>query len=225
MSFGAGAGATATQFTKVAKLSIRAAEMLNQPFTVLNTKLGKTRTGNGKVMEVAGIIGLELFERFAVKIDYASGILVLQPLATFRYSGSGAQVSISFTSDMPLVEARVDGHDGSFGIDTGNNVDLIIFHWWAVANGLIQQFHPDTSVAGSSVGGDISFVPGSVRLVHLGNQEVGPLAALLAGEHAGSLSSRSEAGNIGNKVLAHFTIIFDYRHEAMIVERAATASN
>jgi hypothetical protein len=53
----------------------------------------------------------------------------------------------------------------------------------------------------------------------IGGQEVGAIRIMLASDNAGSLSARSEAGNIGDSILSHFTVTFDYRAEIMCLQR------
>jgi hypothetical protein len=46
---------------------------------------------------------------------------------------------------------------------------------------------------------------------------------LLAGDNMGGLSSRAEAGNIGESVLSRYRVTFDYRHERMWLDPRAAA--
>src|SRR6185503_18977674 len=77
-SLGAGEGSTPTRFTKVASVVLGAAEMTDQPFVVLQLDLGRAMDFAGRPTAISGIIGLELFERFTVTLDYAAGRLELR---------------------------------------------------------------------------------------------------------------------------------------------------
>jgi hypothetical protein len=215
---GAGAGSSETEYTKVEAVSLGDAELVDQPFVVLHLDLGDSMI-QGKRMPVAGIIGAELFERFAVTIDYNADFLMLEPLDHFHYSGSGMTVPIRFTNDMPLVPAVLDGHAGIFGVDTGNNTNLIVFRCWAEANGLAARYETGKAMdSGTSVGGAVGFHMAHAQSFAMGGAHWGSIDILLAGDNAGSLSSRSEAGNLGGSVLSHFRVTFDYRREEMILE-------
>jgi hypothetical protein len=215
-SQGAGSGSTPTRFTKVGRLSIGAAELVDSPFVVLDIDLGHVVGTGGKPVPIAGLIGLEVFERFVVTLDVGSGRVALRPFGTGQGDPS---VPIRFTRDVPLVQAALAGHMGWFAVDTGNNLDLIVAPGWAKANGLTARSGKGGS-SGSSVGGTVD-----LRRLPDVNFDIGPshlrqVKALLAGENTGSLSSRSEAGNFGESILRGFTVTFDYRRETMTLRPA-----
>jgi hypothetical protein len=103
-SAGAGSGSMPTEFSKVESVAIGAATITRQPFTVLHVDLGMTQAPGGKRQRIAGILGLELFERFIVRIDYRDGTVILRPPGPLRYETASA-IPLTFTSDMPLVQA------------------------------------------------------------------------------------------------------------------------
>ena len=76
---GAGAGATRTAFTRVKIVSLGEAEMFDQPFVVLYEDLGSALDAHGHKVPIAGILGLELFERFTITLDFMKGDLELRP--------------------------------------------------------------------------------------------------------------------------------------------------
>jgi len=216
-STGAGAGSTATEFTKVKTVAIGSALLSAQPFTVLHLDLGMTHDGQ-RQLPIAGILGLELFERLAITMDFKGRRVILQPLSQFTYTGAGIRVPIRFTGDMPLVAATLDGHAGWFGVDTGNNTDLIVSHKWAESNGLAAAYSNGQKMEASSVGGNLDFVKARAKDFRIGARDLGGTNILLSSEDAGHLSARSEAGNFGNSILSHFNVTFDYRSETMYLE-------
>jgi hypothetical protein len=119
---------------------------------------------------------------------------------------------------MPLVAATLGGHAGWFGVDTGNNTDLIVFHKWAESNGLAAAYSNGQKMEGGSVGGNLDFVKAKAKDFRIGTRELGSTNILLSSENAGSLSARSEAGNFGNSILSRFKVTFDYRSETMYLE-------
>jgi len=215
-STGAGAGSTPTEFTRVNSVAIGAATIASQPFTILHIDLGAARDPAGKSQPIAGILGLELFERFVVTVDYQHGILLLRlPAGTPAKARSG--IPMRFTSDMPVVEASLDGNAGWFNVDTGNNTDLIVFRTWAASNPM-ASLSKGPQMHGSSVGGAIDMRRGQARTFEIGDQKLTDLTVLLAADMEGSLSAKWEAGNIGNSVLRHFKVTFDYRSELIYLE-------
>jgi hypothetical protein len=215
-SSGAGAGQTPTQFTKVASLTLGEAEMTDQPFVVLQLDLGQAMGADGKPTPISGIIGLELFERFTVTLDYARGRLALRRPQSDAIAGGAP---IRFTSDMPLAEASVDGRGGWFGLDTGNNAGVILYKAWVEARGLPAWFEVTVDAPGTGVGGAVTFRRGRAGGLTLAGATLPALPVLLADDHMGALSSRAEAGNIGESVLSHYVVTFDYAHERVRLDR------
>jgi len=213
-SNGAGPGSTPTEFTKVRTLAIGNAEMRDQPFVVLHLDLGEATAG-GRRAPVAGILGLEVFERFAVTLDPARERVELSRLDSAE-THAGIAVPLRFTNDTPLVPALLDGHAGSFAVDTGNNGDLIVYRRWAAANGMAGSAGPEA--AGESVGGRFAMRAGPARTFQWGGLFLGGVPTMVAGENSGSLSSRSEAGNVGESIVSRFRATFDYRRETMFLE-------
>jgi hypothetical protein len=195
--------------------------MSDQPFVVLQLDLGQAADAQGRPAPISGIIGLELFERFTVSLDYAGGRLALSAPAP-QAEASGAP--IRFTSDMPLAQASVDGRAGWFGLDTGNNTDVILYRAWVAAKGLPAWFEVSADVAGAGVGGPVAFRRGRAGALSLAGAEVKGVPVLLPAENMGGLSSTSEAGNIGESVLSHYRVTFDYAHERVRLDLPATAA-
>jgi predicted aspartyl protease len=216
-STGAGAGTTPTEFTTVSSLSMGGTTVIRQPFTILHIDLG-TAEEKGKRVPIAGILGLEIFERFAVTMDYKAEKVTLRPADRYLHQGRGVAVPLVFTSDMPLCEAKIDGHSGVFGIDTGNNTDVIIFHAWAVANGIGQGSSND-EMNGSSVGGELKLGKGRIQRFTIGGFELGATDALFSSDTSGSLSARSEGGNLGNSILSRFVVTFNFRSGTMYLDQ------
>jgi hypothetical protein len=218
-SLGAGQGSAPTQYTKVATLDLGEARMSDQPFIVLQLDLGQAADGQGRTAPISGIIGLELFERFTATLDYAAGRLTLS-MPSPKTEAPG--VPIRFTSDMPLIQASVDGRAGWFGLDTGNDTDVILYRAWVAAVGLPAWFEVSADVAGAGVGGPIAFRRGRAGALSLAGVEVKGVPVLLPAENMGGLSSTSEAGNIGESVLSHYVVTFDYAHERVRLDLSGT---
>jgi hypothetical protein len=218
VSFGAGSGSTPTAFTSVDKITIGNAAMLAQPFTVLDLDLGMTHDANGRLVPIAGILGLEFFERFTVSLNFARGVAALALQSGAPKPGENA-LPLAFTSDVPLVNALLDGRAGSFSVDTGNNVGLIVYQRWLGERELPGIHFLSGAMGGSSVGGAVMFRHARADSLLLGATRIDSVRAFIADAHAGSMSSRSEAGNIGVTVLSHFFVTFDYRGGTMTIRR------
>ena len=217
VSYGAGSGSTPTRLTDVAEVRMGGARMMRQPFTVLDLDLGSVERG-GRTVPVAGILGLEVFERFAVTIDLGARTVVLDASRHPMRRGPRT-VPIAFTSDQPLVRASLDGNPGTFAIDTGNNVGLIVFARWLRDHARTASLRGGAAFGGTTVGGSAGMRRAVANRFALGDRAIANVPLGIADMHAGSLSSPSEAGNIGLAVLARFRrVTFDYRSGTVAFE-------
>jgi hypothetical protein len=130
-----------------------------------------------------------------------------------------ASMPISFTRDMPLIEATLAGHQGTFAFDTGNNTGLIVSPGWAKQTGVSALFAGRPAAGGQSVGGSLSLRSGVKLPLSVGSLSIGPIDSTLSGENMGSLSSRSEAGNIGLAPFAGFDVVIDYPHGLIMLRK------
>lgn len=149
---------------------------------------------------IAGSLGPEMLDRFAVRIDYAARTLTLTPLDEFRYRGNG--VAVPFTlqddDDIPLLPARIDGHAGSVQYDVRAPSALIVFGPFQERTGLTMR---------------------DVARLEIGGVVLPAVAARFSSARAGKFASRTEAGLAGYRVVSQFTATLDYRSHTAFIER------
>lgn len=219
-SYGAGGGSTATSYTQVDKLQVGDAEIDRQSFLVL--PLPNVMTDLGNQPPIAGILGLELFERFAVTLDFDKKEMTLQTFTTYTSMTDAHAIHIRFTDDMPLVETTLDGQRGIFGVDTGNSGPLMLFPQWAARHGLTAYYLAGVPTTNGGQGGQFTTHSAFIRSLRIAGldvpaDEVGELTP----EHAGATSNPSEAGNLGLPVWKHFLVAFNYRRGEMYLKPRA----
>ncbi len=206
---GAGEAVRDFQFATVNRLDIGGMTMRSVPFGIVPLDFDTVERGNKAPF--AGILGLELFERFAVRIDYPRQEVTLQPLATYRHHGSGASVPIVFEEDMPLFAASINRQSGDVALDTGFPEPLTVQGKWATRHGLKEQLRGLELRGFGGVGG--SFTLWASRAdIQFANFAFPGVVSYYAEDKNGSLSSRSSAGILGNSVLSNFTLDLDYAH-------------
>ncbi len=215
-SGGAGEDTVPQQYAHVDTLQIGGVTIRNQPFFVI--PLGNHFADRGTKPPLAGILGLELFERMAIAIDYVGGTMTFQPLAQYRHEGPGTAVPIRFYDDIPLVEATLEGHPGIFAIDTGNGGSLVVQHVWADKVGLGDTMKSGLAMVSFGAGGESRNFASRTNALTLGGTTLHGVVGRYASDRKGSFASTVEAGNIGNEVLPYFTVAFDYGHETMWLE-------
>jgi hypothetical protein len=219
VSGGAGAGTIALQYTRVANVRIGNAELLDQPFLIIPYPYAFYE--RGRKVPLAGIIGLEWFERYATRIDYAGKRLTLTPLASYRYRGRGAHVPIRFQEDMPLADAAADGSAGDFGVDTGNAGILILYGDFLLRTGLLTKYGHGAIVHGAGTGGSNSGELQTLARFEIGGHDIPKLPADFTQMKTGSFSSWTEAGDLGLSVLSRFIPTFDYANQTLYLEPLA----
>ena len=223
VSTGSGPGSMSTAYTRVAHLGLGGADVRDLTFLVMPYPHEFYERGEGRE-PIAGILGLELFERFAITFDYGKGQLVLQPYdqgaapATER----GDRVPLMFTDDMPLVDASLDGRRGVFGIDTGNSGLTLLFPQWAARNGIAARYEQGAPAPTGGVGGLFTAHFAHAKGMQIGRQRLDNVVAMLTRADAGATGNPTEAGNIGQDVLSRFNVHFDYRRGEMVLQPRAT---
>jgi hypothetical protein len=219
VSGGAGSGTIALQYTRVASVRIGNAELLDQPFLVIPYPYAFYE--RGRKVPLAGILGLEWFERYATRIDYAGKRLTLTPLASFRYRGRGVAVPIRFQEDMPLARAAADGSRGDFGVDTGNAGVLILYGDFLRRTGLLAKYTAGYTVRSEGTGGSSTGRLETLARFEIGGHEVPGLLTDFTQMKTGSFASWTEAGDAGLSVLSRFTPTFDYANQRLYLEPLA----
>ncbi len=217
VSGGSGSGTMSTSYTKVHDTALGQAHVRDLTYTVLPYPFGFYERGDGA--PIAGILGLEMFERFAITFDYDHDALRLAPYDQGEAPEAlqGDAVTLRFTDDMPLVTAQQDGHAGTFGIDTGNAGYVLTFPQWAGRYGIAARYAAGLPIPTGGVGGlFIAHVAHAQQLV-LGQQRLDNVVAMLTREDAGATGNPSEAGNIGQDILSRFNVHFDYRRQQMVL--------
>jgi hypothetical protein len=209
---GTGAGTLLTQDTRVGELRIGDAVMRDQHFLVL--PLGYSNVEQGAKPPVAGLLGLEVIERFIVRIDYRAGRMTLLPRSAEPTCASGWH-DIRFSEDMPTIEGTIDGRPAPFTIDTGNNGGLMLYRAWTDREGVTAHYNRGLQALSYGAGGAShewvmranSFAIGTPGP---GNPAIPQPIVRITSDTGGVAASRSEAGNLGTWLLANYTVTLDY---------------
>jgi hypothetical protein len=210
ISGGAGEGTISLRFARVTSLRLGDAELTDIPMLVIPYGKDFSDRGAGKP-PLAGILGLEVFERYAVTLDYTRSVLRLQTFGSWVPRASDTAVPVVFQSDMPMAYARADGVRGLFGIDTGNSGRVVLFGDFLRHHGFAARYPNGIAQQGSGTGGVVHTSAIRLRAFSFGGLTMHEFVTGLADQRKGAFSSRTEAGNIGYDVLSHFTVTTDYR--------------
>jgi hypothetical protein len=213
---GAGPNVEYSGLVRTREIRIGNAIIRNQIANVLAiSRIGNDR---GTRAPRAGILGLELFERFAVQLDRIAKTLTLTPLEQFQGVTSARAIPIRFTDDSPEAVGTFNGVSGDFMLDTGNAAAAIIYGYWAQEHGLSATLSQGVQWSGVGVGGEFPV------LLSRGDFTLGPLSLPRQvvsytgiGKH-GDSSTRLLAGIIGESSLYRFNMTYDYRHQVVWID-------
>ena len=213
---GGGPGIDHSGLVRTREIRIGSAVIRNQIANVLATsKIGNDR---GARPPRAGILGLELFERFAVQLDRAAKTLTLTPLEKFQGVTSDRAIPIRFTDDSPEAVGTFNGISGDFMLDTGDAAPATIYGYWAEEHGLSATLSQGVQWTGVGVGGEFPV------LLSRGDFTLGPLSLphevvryTGVGEH-GDSSTHLLAGIIGESSLYRFNMTYDYGHQVVWID-------
>jgi hypothetical protein len=205
---GAGTAVTKSGFARVRSLRIGAAEVVDQPVRVRALSAGANDRGPRPPR--AGILGLELFERFTVGIDQRTRTVSLRLPKTRGPRTKGAPLRLVFAEDAPLVAGGYGGRRGDFMLDTGNAGATIIEDFWAQAQGVAAQLKRGTSLSG---------VTYSRASVGIGPFDLpGETVSYYGPAERGSEYSRAVAGVYGEPLLSRFNATYDYARKTVWLE-------
>jgi PDZ domain/Aspartyl protease len=214
VSGGAGEGTIEQGYARVRSLRIAEAEITDFPMFVIPYPTSFSDRGPAKP-PLAGILGLEIFERYVVTIDYANRTLRLQTPSRFRPFPDERGVPIVFQDDMPLAYASADGVRGLFGVDTGNSGRVFLFGDFLRHHGFFERYGDGAASQSMGTGGAVNSTAYRLDAFSFGGLTMHNFVTSFVVQQKGSFSSRTEAGNFGHDVLAQFTVTFDYANRRM----------
>jgi len=219
-SGGAGESRVEQGYARVASIGAGGAVLKNQTIAVLETSPPDVV---GEL--ISGILGLEYFERFVTRIDYAANTVTFEAPDHFSAAerrAAGTPVPFKLYEHMPQVAGRFDDEPALFDIDTGSGQTVTMTRPFVERTGLRARYlDAVTMVDGFGTGGASRSTIIRAAKLALGSEVVLRPAASLSTAQYGAFSDPAYGGNLGNGALRHFTVTFDYPHQTMYLARVA----
>jgi hypothetical protein len=222
------------RIAKVGRITLGSAVIEDQKVFV--AELPNALLDRGSRRCAAGLIGSELLRKYALRIDYRNGQLTLVPAGQFQPPADGFALPLRFgVSKDGLfqadVEAKLEQTAGQFVVDTGSGGQILLAPGFEQDHGLIDRYAKVISVmTPGGIGGRQRMRMGLGASFAIG---VASFSAPLVGRIDGTAStqyyvpgrysgdfrevrrpmalSETQAGIIGNGVLAHFIVTLDYK--------------
>jgi len=172
---------------------------------------------------VDGIIGIELFRKFVVVIDYPTHTLQWIEPNGFVYAGSGEPLPVSYNRRLPIVAGSVTPFGGQpipvkLMVDSGGSAFHADFSkTFGKTSGLISTLREARDSKVTIFRGDTASKTGKVQALRIGNVSVSePEVQVLDYQ---TTDSTVMDGTLGSEFLKQFKVIFDLPHDRIIFER------
>ena len=183
------------------------------PFQELESHEGRT---------IDGVLGVALFRRFVVVIDYAAKTLELYDPQGFSYHGAGAVVPLHIGS-AAIFKATVDldGHgplDCKLAVDSGTYSALRLYRPLVRKHHLLPANTQVVESFGFGLGGEFPEKLGRIGALKVGSIMLNEPTVSFSDARRGATSAAAYDGTIGGEILKRFKAIFDYPRQQMILE-------
>jgi aspartyl protease len=207
----------ARDFTDAVRLTLKGIALEQQPVMVMpfDTYYQRGRS-------IDGLLGYDLFERYAVRIDFSAKALTLWPASDFRPPQAAVDVPITFAGRLPVVAARLHVTtertlDARLMIDTGASQAVLLRYPFATRHQLIDPAAARTT-APSLADGTRTLIDVPVEQVSVGSLSFDRPGVRAFAEPVGSAAGTDTDGVIGNTLLSRFTVYVDYARKRLLFE-------
>jgi hypothetical protein len=177
--------------------------------TVAVLDLSEIADKMGRSFEV--ILGVELFTRAVVTIDYPARRLAVDPPHRYRAPPQASSVRMLSRDGIPAIACRFEDLPETLcDIDTGSNSTVDVVAHYVAAYDMLDGREAVSRIATGGVGGMIETPISTLRDFTFAGVSVGASPANFMAEAVGSLDTDEIAGNIGAAILRPFVLVFDY---------------
>src|SRR4030095_8011300 len=223
VSRGGGAGPSVYDVAETSGLTISIAGLKYDGQSAAVIALDSIEAQVGRPLD--GIVGLDLFTRYVVEIDYAGDEIRLHDPKTYTYSGAGESIPLTLRDGHFFVAAKIQmpGHppvEGRFLVDTGGvMVTAVLTTPFSRSNNLPasnQKKILDKSLSG--LGGQTKLLVSRATSFTLGHLSIRAPVLYVSQDTGGALGSSDYEGLIGSEILRRFSVVFDYAHGRLILE-------
>ncbi|MCP4230533.1 MAG: hypothetical protein GY771_10365 [bacterium] len=199
-------GMEQTSLMMAQSLGVGGAELLGPTVAVMDLSGVSGAIGE----DIAGILGYGFIGRFTLEIDYGNETLTIYNPDDFVPSEETVFLPIEFVSNIPLVEAAVDGYEGKFVLDSGNGVAVILHGPYVQENLILESYGDKAAASVSGLGGKERVYSVCMDQLNLGGFYLSKPVVLLSTADTAGFAMTSAIGNIGGEVLSRFTVYLDY---------------
>lgn len=211
-------GYNEVNLVKTDSINIGGLLMLNQIAGAMDISQSMPRFNSMK--EFGGILGFDFLSRLPLKIDYKNRIITVYNPDNFTPPSDGSVIDFDYTMNVPTINCEINGVKGSYIVDLGNSLGLILFPEYLEKNNMMEKFSnvQENSKLLSGVGGSVSGKNALVDSFKLSPDiQLDSLLVLIPESSKGLTGFSNIAGNIGNLILNNFDVLFDYNNSQIIL--------
>jgi hypothetical protein len=175
-------------------------------------------------LPVRGTVGGELIHNFVFVIDYERHRMQALDPASFEYHGDGVVLPIAVDGQI-FTKVRLRKRSGevvtgTFYIDTGTRTALSLNAPFTRANHLLdsETVIPEATL-GVGAGGESLATVFRISDVEIGSLHLHDVVATASHDEKGVFADPNLGGIIGGDLLRKFTVILDYPHKRVILEK------
>jgi len=217
---GIGESSVKVGFAKHVSLTFGEVEFADQDLVVYPCETLEHFTGH----VINGILGANVFKRFAVEIDYSSRTVNLYDSKTTSVSQpQGDSLPLIIEGGLPFIRGRIVLCEGTILdvkilIDTGGNGALALNRPFVDAHKLPNSIKQTIESPDAGAGGEAIGRLGRVSSLQLGRFVIENPITGFSRSIKGALAVTSNDGYIGGEVLRRFKVLFDYYHGRLMLE-------
>lgn len=192
------------------------------PSDVVAIDLAGLESGLGQ--RIAGILGSEIFKRYAVEIDYASRVVRLHAPGSYRPPGTAHSLPIALEGQIPLISVKFPAADGKVGegkleFDTGQAGSLTLVKAFADAHRFVAPSQPILQItAGGILAGKVSAFVTRINEVRLDTIRFERVVANITPTADDAGIGEGTVGLLGGEVLRRFKVVIDYSRSQVTLE-------
>lgn len=171
--------------------------------------------------DIRGVIGCELFERYVVTVDFQKRVVILNEPRTYRPPSAARRIPITFDGRLPVIRAAVTVRgkkvQARLMIDTGASQALVLRYPFATEHHFFGSAD-ETKTSETVATGRRSFITVAVDQLELDRWTFKSPRTTAYGSAAGAGGYTSTDGLLGNDVLQHFRVTFNYSRSQVVFE-------
>jgi hypothetical protein len=224
-----GGGSADYSYATGATFTLPGVELRNQHVAVLDQNGLERALG----LPLGGILGYDFISRFVVEIDYQKKLMTLHDPKTWKYSGHGLMVPVTFDNGIPFAHGTISvptkpAIPAFFVLDFGAAETMTLTSPFVKANDLVRLAQTNAGV-NRTAGLENQFftqnnVRGRIQRLALGPLEVSDIPINMSVNTKGAYASANFSGTVGESIFRRYHVFLDYARSRVIYEPTSEAA-